>query len=87
MSDWHEHMAGLPDGGSTQSKGGIRLEWVGEDAVRRRVIMEPRDAGGYKRITQRHNGSEWVREGAEIVSDVGLDAPAAVVRSGSSIIG
>jgi len=60
----------------------ITLHWTGEDAVRRRVVFEPRGTGGFRRIEQRFNGTEWVTEGKEIVARVGLDAPAATIVDG-----
>lgn len=63
----------------------IVLRWTGEDADPRRVRFEPRDAGGWTRIEQRHNGDEWLTVGREIVSDVALDAPAAVIGPDATV--
>lgn len=65
----------------------IELTWTGTDAVRRRIRLEERQSGGWTRVELRHNGAEWVASGHEIVSDVALESPAAVVRDGKAVIG
>lgn len=55
------------------------FEWTGVDAVRRRVVFEPRSVGGHTRIEQRHNGSEWVTVGNEIVSGVEVEDGAELI--------
>jgi len=64
----------------------ITLRWTGQDGVMRRVQFEPRQPGGHTRIVQRWTGEEWHTEGQEIVSDVGLDAPAAIVTPGGATL-
>lgn len=61
----------------------ITVRWTGADTSPRRLRFEPRSAGGYTRIEERWSGDEWVPEGQEIVADVGLDAPAAVIVDGN----
>jgi len=65
----------------------IVVEWTGVDSVPRRLCFEPRSTGGHRRIEQRHNGEEWVTTGTEIVSDFSLDAPAAVIHNGETVLG
>jgi len=52
----------------------VEIDWAGTDAVRRRMRFEKRASGGWTRIEMRHNGSEWVATGQEIVSDVTVEA-------------
>ena len=67
--------------------GTITLRWTGADGRTRRVVLEPRATGGWTRIEQRWSGDEWVTVGQEIVADVGLEAPAAIVQGGESVLG
>jgi len=67
--------------------GRIVIRWTGVDAKPRRLRFEPRSVGGYDRIEERWTGTEWDPVGEEIVSDVGLDAPAAVIVDGAPPIG
>jgi hypothetical protein len=65
----------------------IVIRWTGVDATPRRLVFEPRSTGGHQRIEQRWTGDEWLTEGQEIVSRVGLEAPAAVVVDGEATLG
>ena len=67
--------------------GGITLRWTGTDGRTHRIRLEPRSTGGYDRIEQRWNGEEWVTVGHEIVSDVSLESPAAIIHGGSATLG
>jgi hypothetical protein len=69
------------------AEGSIAMEWNGVDSRRRRIILEPRGAGGWLRVSERFDGKKWVHCGQEIVADVSLDAPAAVIRDGGEVIG
>lgn len=58
----------------------ITLRWTPPNARPRRIRLEPRAAGGWTRIEQeRTDEGEWRTVGQEIVADVELDAPAAIV--------
>lgn len=59
--------------------GSIVLQWTGTDSRPRRIRLEPRAAGGWTRIEQRWSGEEWITTGREIVADVELEAPSAIV--------
>ena len=67
--------------------GTITLRWTPPNARPRRVRFEPRAGGGWRRITQEWTGEEWRTTGREIVADVGLEAPAAIVQGGSPTLG
>lgn len=56
----------------------IEIDWAGVDGVRRRMRFEDRGVEGWTRVEMRHNGTEWVATGHEIVSDVDLTADAEV---------
>lgn len=65
----------------------ITLRWTPPNARPRQLILEPRSTGGWTRIEREWTGEEWRQVGQEIVSDVELEAPAAVVRDGSPTLG
>ena len=65
----------------------ITLRWTGVDSRPRRITLEPRADFGYTRIEERWNGSEWCHVGQEIVADVGLEAPAAVIHGDETVLG
>lgn len=65
----------------------IVIRWVGEDSVPRRLRFEPRSVGGYQRISERWSGDEWTWQDDEIVAQVGLDAPSAIVVDSDPALG
>lgn len=67
--------------------GPIVLRWTPPNARPRRIRLEPR-AGGWTRIEQeRALEGEWRTVGHEIVADVELEAPAAIIQNGSPTLG
>lgn len=59
----------------------ITIRWTPPSSRPRRMVFEPRSTGGYTRIEQEWTGEEWRTVGSEIVSNVGLESPAAIVMS------
>ncbi|WP_254768259.1 hypothetical protein [Salinilacihabitans rarus] len=62
----------------------ITIRWTPPDARPRRLVFEPRDAGGWLRREEvwrdvDGEGPRWTVTGEEIVSNVGLEAPAAII--------
>lgn len=60
----------------------IEIAWTTPNARKRRLRFEPRATGGHTRIEQELRAGEWHTVGQEIVADVGLEAPAAIVGQG-----
>jgi len=46
------------------------VRWTPESGGPRRLRFEPREPGGWNRITQRREDGEWVTTGQEIVAGV-----------------
>lgn len=65
----------------------ITIEWTGVAGQPRRIRFEPRGADRYRRIEQRQTTDEWVTVGQEIVSQVNLRAPAAIIDDSSAVLG
>ncbi|MFC6766040.1 hypothetical protein [Natrinema soli] len=59
----------------------IALQYTPDSGDPRRVRLEPRDNCGCKwdRLVEERRDGVWAIVGHEIVADVGLEAPAAVV--------
>lgn len=64
--------------------GSITLRWTPTDARPRKVVFEPRQIGGFHRLECEKRDDAWRLTGDEIVSDVGLESPAAIITGGSS---
>jgi hypothetical protein len=72
----------LPGG---HSEDAIRIGYAGE--TRRRAVVLERRSTGWRRFAYRKRAGEWVQTGSEIVTQVDLDAPAAVVQDGETTLG
>ncbi|ELZ05320.1 hypothetical protein [Natrialba aegyptia] len=62
----------------------ITLRWTPPSGRPQRVRLEPRDACGWLRVTEECRDGEWCETCEEIVADVGLEAPAAVIGGGTN---
>lgn len=67
--------------------GSITLRWTPPNARPRKIVLEPRSVGGYHRLEFEWDGDDWRLVGEEIVADVELEAPAAIVQNGSPTLG
>ena len=65
----------------------VEIAWTPPSGRRRRLVFEPRSTGGHTRIDQEFRDGEWVTTGQEIVANVDLEAPAAIMRGGSPDLG
>jgi len=69
------------------SRDGLTLSWTPPNTRRRRVTFEPRPSGGWERIEEEQHGDEWQTVGRELVADVDLEAPAAIMQGSRSWLG
>lgn len=58
------------------------VRWTPESGGPRRLRFEPRQPGGWNRVTQRLEGGEWVTTGQEIVAGVQFERAAVRASAG-----
>lgn len=61
------------------SDGSIVLRYTPEGENARRVRIEPRDDGRWDRLVEERRSGTWHISGHEIVSQLELEAPAAII--------
>ncbi|SEU01405.1 hypothetical protein [Natrinema hispanicum] len=69
------------------SQDGLSLSWAPPNARRRRITFEPWPSEGWERIEEEQHGDEWQIVSREIVTDVDLEAPAAIMQGSQSWLG